>query len=315
MRIGLTYDRKSSNTDVARELSTVSSALATTGCELTAIGCAADLIDKLAAGQRFDLVLNLCRESTCSASSVAQVPAMLGAMQIPVAFAAVESLCLCSHRGYMKSILRERGVPTSDYWMIETLDDLRRIDTTYPVTATSVFDRQLGTARPIADSAELSKVCCHLMSQADQSVIVEPCLTGATYCVGILGSGSAAMAMLPTELLASGDTSLANTARRTAQAAWRVLGGLDAGCVTLQVDNDGQMMVRCVDAVPCMLEGSPLMQAAAAAGLSAEQVILRIYESACHRAPLHHGHAPSDLLKPHMAQSQESEKSSLAPRK
>ncbi|MCC6510290.1 MAG: hypothetical protein IT423_14395 [Pirellulaceae bacterium] len=306
MQVGLTFDANQTSQEVRTEVAAVVAALKATGHEPVIIGHARDLIDKLAANQRYDLVFNLCRgglgdsiaprdtaaPNKSTTTSMASVPAILNLYEIAYTFSDPTCLCGCTHRGHMKSMLRERGVPTSDYWMVETLDDLRRVDSAYPATASPACacpgspsdDGQIDSA------AELSKVCCRLMSESSQAVLIEPCLTGEISVVSVLGGGANAQALTP-ERAAESQSS---TAARTALAAWRVMGGVDAGCVWLQNDSDGVPQVVRIQPLPDLHPQSPLVTSAASVGIAYADLISRILDSACQRAAI----ATSERLTP-----------------
>lgn len=285
MRVGLTYDLDANILQIA-------AAIENLGHTVIRIGSAFDLVDKLAAGQRFDLVFNGCRGQETSASA-SLVPELLSLYGVPCTFSSPAILNICNQRCAMKSLLRDRGVPTSDYWLVETLGDIPRVDATYPVTV-GPTTRCCASTCPVAnDAAELSKACCQVMSLYATPALVEPCMSGQEFQVALLGSGGSASVLMPAEVPAA----LASSIERIARAAWRTVGGYDAGCVTLKCDTEGQPHVMNIEPMPSLAENSVFMQLAQATDLSLSAVVERIMKTCGDRVGMEGGH---QLRRPHI---------------
>jgi len=317
VRIGLTYDLRkqylsdgwseaaTSKLDSADSIDAIASAIAAAGHTVVHLGHARYLVDKLAAGERLDLVFNLC-EGISGEARQAQIPALLDVYGIAYTFADPLTLSSCAHRGTAKAILRDSGVPTADSWTIQSLDDLRRVHGSFPLVAKPIA-RTTGHANPVStrinDVAELSKTCCQLLAECARPVLVETYLPGREFTVGILGHGTAAEAQGTLEHPAVETNAHATTNRlaqtracdardpmiarieRTALAAWQALGGRDAGCVEMRLDADGAPQVIEVQALPSLHpERAALPKICQANGLTFNQLIESIVASACRRA-------------------------------
>ena len=92
--------------DQEQTIEALAAAIAAAGHHVVRIGHVRQLIDKLAAGERPDLVFNIC-EGVAGYSREAQVPALLDAMNIAYTFSDPLVMCVCLHKGWTKSLLRE----------------------------------------------------------------------------------------------------------------------------------------------------------------------------------------------------------------
>lgn len=297
MRVGLMFDCDASGSSVCSSTTEeISTLLAAQGHEVALIGTAGDLVDKLAAGGRFDLVFTgLSTTSQCAKSGYSEsvVPNLLSLYGIAFTGCSAPTIELCRQLNVMKSLLRDRGVPTTDYWLVETLGDISRIDATYPVIVTSVHGGHSDESLTVADAQELSKACCQLMSQWNSPVIVQPCLSGQIVDVGVLGGGATAKVLMPKDL----DATVAKHVERTTLAAWRIVRGWDSGCIRLQCDSDGIPHVVSIDPAPNLNSNERFMQLASQAGLSMSDVVMRIAQAASQRLGLD-SHGPS--LRTHL---------------
>lgn len=325
MRIGFTYDLRSqyraagfsdeatAEMDHEETIAAISEAISQCGHQVVPIGHARDLVDKLAAGERPDLVFNIC-EGLAGYSREAQVPAILDAYDIPYTFSDPLTMCVCLHKGMTKSLLREAGIATSDFWTVETLDDLRRVPTSYPAFAKPIAEgtgKGISSASKVSDAAELGDMCARLLSEFAQPVLVEPYLPGREFTVSIVGCGTAAETLGSLEIVLrpaadpvaygyankerceemvdyiyrdDSDSQVA-VAERTALAAWRALGCRDAGRVDLRCDSDGVPHVLEINPLPGLHPThSDLPMTCAALGIPYQSLIARIIDSAWQRA-------------------------------
>ena len=154
--------------------------------------------------------------------------------------------------------------------------DLDVVDLPFPLFCKPVAEgssKGVTPASRVAGPDALRAVCRDLLARFRQPVLVEEYLPGRELTVGILGTGRNAVVLGVLEvLLRSGaesgiysfhnkehyealvdyrvaDDADARAAGEVALAAWRVLGGRDAGRVDLRFDARGR---------PCFLEENPL---------------------------------------------------------
>ena len=242
------------------------------------------------------------------------MPALLEAYGIPFSFSDSLVMALSLHKGMTKHVLRDKGVPTAPFALIESLADLDRLGLAFPVFAKPVAE---GTGKGISPAsradgpAALRKTCRHLLARFRQPVLVEGYLPGREFTVGIVGAGRGAEALGALEVILSdraeaaaygyrnkeecesrvvyrlADDDEAKAAVAVALAAWRALGCRDGGRVDLRSDAASQ---------PQFLEVNPLAGLhpthsdlpilASQAGISYERLIGRILRHGLQRAGL-----------------------------
>lgn len=287
MRVGLTYDLDAHNAGCSIDAAAIAQALRNLGNDVVMIGSATQLIDKLAAGDRYDLVFNCCRTSSTAAGQ-AQVPTVLEVYDIACTGSSPTTLHICNQRSIMKSLLRDRGIPTSDYWLVETLGDIPRVDADYPVTVGSTMSCSALKPLTAGDASELSKACCQVMSHGT-AALVEPQLAGKSLLVGIVAKGASTKCLLPRDIAPA----WCHAIERTVQAAWQTVGGCDVGCMTLLCDGNGQPYVMSIEPMPSLAIDGPLMMLAQDSGSTLEDVVGSMLRSATQRAGL-------ETLRPHL---------------
>src|SRR5436309_5222410 len=130
MKIGLTYDLRSeylaagysdeetAEFDRAETIDALEGALRELGHQSDRIGHARQLIERLAAGDRWELVLNIC-EGLHGLAREAQVPAILDVYGIAYTFSDPLVMALSLHKGLTKTVLRDAGVPTPRFVVVE----------------------------------------------------------------------------------------------------------------------------------------------------------------------------------------------------
>ena len=319
MRIGLTFDlrdeylaegyseEEAAEFDRQETIDGLAAALRSLGHEPVLIGRLQSLMERLLAGQRWDLVFNIA-EGLHGFARESQVPALLDAWQIPYTFSDPLVLAACLHKGVAKRIVRDAGVPTPDFAVVEAADDIAAIDLPFPLFCKPVAEgtgKGVSPASRVTGRAQLAEVCTMLLDRFRQPVLVETYLPGREFTVGIVGTGRRAHAIGAMEVffgpradpdfytfenkehddgrvenrLLEGET--ARAAADVALAAWRALGCRDGGRVDLRTDGNGK---------PHFIEVNPLAGIhpvrsdltilAAHAGIGHTELIGRILDSA-----------------------------------
>ncbi len=287
MKVGITYDLQEyylshgmSEEDAAEfdrpdTIEGIENAVKTLGYETDRIGNIFELTGRLAAGDRWDMVFNIT-EGVRGFGREAQVPALLDAYGIPYTFSDPLVLSLTLHKGMTKHVIRDIGVPTPDFQVINGLKDLEKCRMTFPLFAKPVAEgtgKGIGSDSKIRDRKDLYEACKWILDTFKQPVILEAFLPGREFTVGITGTGEKALSTGVMEVLlqkgADPDSysyankkhyetrvqyRLANDpeasmAAETALAAWRGLGCRDGGRVDLRSDEKG---------IPNFLEVNPL---------------------------------------------------------
>ena len=343
MNIGLTYDLRDEyrrqgygeeETAEFDELATVvgiESALHSLGHTTNRVGHLGALAARLVQGDRWDLVFNLA-EGLHGYGREAQVPALLEAYRIPYTLSDPLVLSLALHKGAAKRYLRDHGICTPDFEIIESLQDLERVALPYPLFVKPIAEgssKGISAASKVRDRAQLRAACEHLLDRYLQPVLVERFLPGREFTVGILGSGREAQALGAMEVLLRAQAesevySYANkkdyerrvqyrlaedeagvAAMRMALEVWTALGGRDAGRIDLRCDEAGR--VQFIEANPLAglhPEHSDLVILGRMKGLTYAALIERIVSSAARRVPAQSGaqsgarRAPMNAMMP-----------------
>ena len=126
MHIGLTYDLRqdylaagfsedeTAEFDRPDTVSSIETALVQLGHRPDRIGHARQLVARLAAGDRWDLVFNIA-EGLSGIAREAQIPAILDVYGIPYTFSDPLVMALTLHKGLTKTVVAAGGVPTAAF--------------------------------------------------------------------------------------------------------------------------------------------------------------------------------------------------------
>jgi D-alanine-D-alanine ligase len=294
MHIGLTYDlreqylaagyseEETAEFDRPDTIDAIDDALRQLGHTSDRIGHARDLVARLADGDSWDLVFNIC-EGLRGAGREAQVPAILDVFEIPYTFADPAVMAVCLHKGWTKAILRDANVPTPRFATADSLQQLavhgHAGELRFPLFVKPVAE---GTGKGVTPASrvehpdQLLDVGAALLERYQQPVLVEEYLPGREFTVGLLGSGDRASCLGTLEIVLRegaepGVYSYVNKefceelveyrlvharqdeqvrqAEQIALAAWRELGCRDGGRIDLRCDAAG---------CPQFLEVNPL---------------------------------------------------------
>jgi len=172
------------------------------------------------------------------------------------------------HKGLAKRVVRDAGVRTPDFAVIESVSDIEKVTLSYPLFAKPLAE---GTGKGVTPRSrisgpdELPGVCQRLLVEHRQPVLVEEYLPGREFTTGILGTGAEAEAVGTMEVVMR-ETAEPNAytyinkedcdervlyeivggkeARSCAEIslrAWRALGCRDSGRVDLRMDSRGRV--------------------------------------------------------------------------
>jgi D-alanine-D-alanine ligase len=277
MRIGLTYDLRDvylargytddevAEFDSAETVQALEGALAALGHEPVHIGHIHNLIERVGRGERWDLVFNFA-EGVHGCGREAQVPAVLEACDIPYTFSDPLVLAVCLHKGVAKHVVRDCGIPTPDFAIVEQLADVEQVRLPFPLFVKPVAEgssKGVSNASLVRDATELTPACRALLDRYKQPVLAEAFLPGREFTVGISGTGATASALGVMEIHLGRDAEASGYSRENkifyesrvsytpvedakraeaiavALAAWRALGCRDAGRVDLRCNASG----------------------------------------------------------------------------
>jgi D-alanine-D-alanine ligase len=325
MKIGITYDlryeylaagyseEETVEFDCLETIEAIEETLRHLGYVTERIGHVRHLAARLVDGARWDLVFNIA-EGVSGFGREAQVPALLEAFGIPYTFSDSLSLALALHKGMTKHVVRDLGVPTPDFAVVETEADIDRVRLPLPLFAKPVAE---GTSKGISAASksrtfeELRTVCSHLLRLYRQPVLIETFLPGREFTVGIVGTGNQARALGVMEVMLLDDAepgvysyankalyetrvqyrlvhdALAARAMDVALHAWRGLGCRDGGRVDLRCNTEETPLFLEVNPLPGLHpEHSDLPILCRLLGISYADLLAMIVESVQQRLPL-----------------------------
>jgi D-alanine-D-alanine ligase len=287
MRIGLTYDLRSdylkegfseeetAEFDKESTVEAIERELHFLGHSTERIGHIRNLTHKLVEGKRWDLVFNIS-EGMFGIGREAQVPAILDAYSIPYTFSDPLVLALTLHKGMTKHVIRDFGIPTPDFAIVESEKDLVKVRLPYPLF---VKPNAEGSGKGISNNSkvrnreELTASCIEKWKNENIPLLVETYLPGREFTVGILGSGEESFSVGAMEVLfrktakesvysydmktnyeqfidyAIPEAKVMSSCCEMALNAWKVLGCRDGGRIDVRMDIDG---------IPNFMEVNPL---------------------------------------------------------
>jgi D-alanine-D-alanine ligase len=324
MRIGFTYDLRadylamgmseedSAEFDADVTIAALVGTLAALGHEPVRIGNIRALTQRLAAGERWDAVFNICEGLTGYARE-AQVPGLLDAYGIPYVFSDALTLALCLDKAWTKRIVRDAGVPTPDFAVIERPADIGKISLPFPLFLKPVAEGSGKGVTPrsrVNNAAELKSVATELLARFRQPALVETYLPGREVTIGIVGTGDEARALgtlgiIPNDNALTVDYGFDNKERcaeyvgyrlvgeaeaqdavDVALAAWRALRCRDGGRIDVRYDASGNPQFIEVNPLAGLNpEHSDLCFLARFKGLTYQELIGMIMSSFLRRHP------------------------------
>ncbi|HUX49658.1 MAG TPA: D-alanine--D-alanine ligase [Spirochaetia bacterium] len=287
MIIGMTYDLRSdylregfspeetAEFDSDRTIEAIDEAIRKLGFETDRIGNIRALTKRLAAGERWDLVCNLC-EGLYGTARESQVPALLDAFRIPYTMSDPAVLAVTLRKDLAKLVVRNAGIPTADFVVVNSVGEVSLVDLPFPLFAKPIGEgtgKGIDRTSRVESARELSARCTDLLSDFGQPVLVETYLPGREFTVGIAGSRGSARVLGSMEVIFDsrdegdiygylnkeqseqrmsyrpGRDRTARDAEDVALRSYLALGCLDVSRVDIRFDADGR---------PCFMEVNPL---------------------------------------------------------
>jgi len=326
MLIGLTYDLRQDYLDAGYSeeetaefdrpdtIEAIEYVLQQMGHDTDRIGRVTTLVERLARGDRWDMVFNIA-EGLHGIGREAQAPALLDAYEIPYTFSDPLVCALTLHKGMAKRIVRDLGLPTANFVVVERETDINTLigatPLNFPLFAKPVAEgTSKGVTREskIINADQLARTCRSILRQFKQPVLVEEFLPGREVTVGILGTGDDAIVLGVMEVLLLDGAEQESysyqnkkdwegkityqlvkgqfgaEAAKLALAAWRGLGCRDGGRIDLRADAVGKLNFIEVNPLPGINPVlSDLSILAGLAGWTYRQLIERIVTSALKR--------------------------------
>lgn len=167
------------------------------------VGRGQALAQRLAAGERWDLVFNIA-EGLAGRAREAQVPALCELFGQPYTFSDPVTCGVTLDKAWAKRIVRDAGLPTPEFEVVHSASDADRIALEPPlfvkplaegsskgVTRRSIIERRNGIAAR----------CKAMLVDFPEGLLVERFLPGREVTVGVVGNGSASRAIGVMEVL------------------------------------------------------------------------------------------------------------------
>jgi D-alanine-D-alanine ligase len=284
MKVGLTYDLRSwyldrgysmdetAEFDKQETVEALANSINAMGHETEQIGNAFQLIEALASGRRWDMVFNIA-EGLYGDGRESVVPAILDQYKIPYVFSGPVIMGLSLNKHLAKLIVAAAGVPVSPGILVSSLNELDRVNLTYPLFIKPVSE---GTGKGITEKSlvnnpdELRTMAGWILKEFCQPALVEEYLPGREFTVGITGSGDEAVAIGGMEVMCADNLpysvevkenyqnyctyaplsdDIIDECKTVALGAWKALNAVDAGRIDLKADRTGRI---------CFIEANPL---------------------------------------------------------
>lgn len=287
MRVGLTYDLRetyraqgfdeeaTAEFDAPETIAAIEAVLRRHGWVTERIGGVRELARRLVEGERFQFVFNIA-EGLGGVAREAQVPALLEAYGIPYTFSDPLTLALTLDKAMAKRVVRDHGIPTAPFAVIEKEDDLNTVELPFPLFVKPLAEgsgKGISAVCHVESPFALKRIGQALLARFLQPLLIETYLPGREFTVGLVGNGADRRVLGVMEIGFNAnaerfgysyankadyqtrvtyrlvDDEEAQRAAATALAAWQALRGRDGGRVDLRSDGHGE---------PQFLELNPL---------------------------------------------------------
>ena len=185
-------------------------------------------------------------------------------------------LSLTLHKAMTKRVVRDAGIATPDFALVETPGDIDKVSLPYPLFVKPNAEgtgKGIDATSKVSNRKELETTCHSLLPKYKPGLIVETFLPGREFTVAIAGTGEKAHSLGVMEVMFTSKAEahgysylnkedykvrvdyriikddLAEKCASVALAAWRSLTCRDAGRVDLRLDENG---------IPGFIEVNPL---------------------------------------------------------
>jgi D-alanine-D-alanine ligase len=189
----------------ADEVENLAKTLVGLGHDVTVIGDMAALVRFLGCGGAVDLVFNHAA-GVWGRAREAQAPALLEALRVPYTGADAFTLTICIDKAIVKRLWRDAGLPTPPFRLVQDMAGLTGVASALGGFPLFVKPAREGSSKGIslrsvvASEAALAEQAT-LLLRSYRPLLVEPCLPGREFSVGVLGSGPAAEALGVVEIV------------------------------------------------------------------------------------------------------------------
>ena len=285
MRIGLTYDLRSwylergytmdetAEFDKEETVAALEDTLMRLGYETERIGNLFELVVKLAAGKRWDMVFNIA-EGLYGDGRESAVPALLDQYRIPYVFSGPVVMGVSLNKYLARLVAEAAGVPVCPGIIASSVSDIDQASAlAFPLFVKPVAEgtgKGITTRSVVRDHDSLVTLVTELLDTYHQPVLIEEYLPGREFTVGVTGSSAEAKVTGGMEVICRDnlpysvevkenyenyvrytvyDEDIREECDAVALGAWRALSAVDAGRVDMKADRNGRM---------CFIEVNPL---------------------------------------------------------
>jgi D-alanine-D-alanine ligase len=285
MMIGLTYDLRSwylergytmdetAEFDKEETVAALEDVLKRLGYETERIGNVFELVEKLAAGKKWDMVFNIA-EGLYGDGRESVVPALLDQYRIPYVFSGPVVMGVSLNKYLARLVVEAGGVPVCPGIIAVTVNDIDNASSlTYPLFVKPVAEgtgKGITTRSVVNDPDTLVSLVTELLEKYNQPVLIEEYLPGREFTVGVTGNGTETKVIGGMEVICKDnlpysvevkenyqdivkylpiDDSCRDECNAVALASWRALNAVDACRVDMKADRNGRI---------CFIEANPL---------------------------------------------------------
>jgi len=285
MRIGLTYDLRSwylergytmdetAEFDKEETVAALEAVLGRLGYETERIGNIFELVEKLAAGKKWDMVFNIA-EGLYGDGRESVVPAILDQYRIPYVFSGPVVMGVSLNKYLARLVVEAAGVPVSPGIIVAKARDLDNASSlSYPLFVKPVAEgtgKGITTRSVVHDHDSLVTLVTELLEKYHQPVLIEEYLPGREFTVGVTGNDIDVKVVGGMEVICKDnlpysvevkenyqdivryipiDDACRQECNEVALGAWHALNAVDACRVDMKADRNGRI---------CFIEANPL---------------------------------------------------------
>ncbi len=201
-KIGITYDlreeyiklgytkEETAECDKIETIDGIYNSLTELGYTVVRIGNIFELTKRLAKGEKWDLVFNIC-EGIRGAARESQVPALLDAYGIPYTFSDPAVLAFTLHKNVAKHILQEKSIKTPKFNIVKSLSEIENIHLSYPLFVKPDAEgtsKGIDNLSKVKDKEELKVKVDQIINIYGQDALIEEFLPGREFTVGVIGN-------------------------------------------------------------------------------------------------------------------------------
>ena len=325
MKIAVVYNRDSKNVINLfgmpnrekiglRTIKRLSDALKKGGHQVISLEADKDLVDRLedfmpqvVQGERPGMVFNVSYGLQGQARYT-HVPSILEMVGIPYVGSGPLGHSLALDKVVTKMLLRQRGVPTPDFAVLDTPNAELPPDLTYPMIVKPKNEAVSFGLKVVVDEDALREAAGVIFNEFRQPVLAEQYITGREINVGILGNdpveafqpvlldfgdgaqiytyedktGRSGRQIRPVCPAPIGDE-LTEKAKQIAIQTFKVLGLNDCARIDMRLDDAGQLFILEANSLPSLGEHGSYLVGAAHAGLDFAGFVNRLVDVATAR--------------------------------